>query len=161
MIEEDSDRSVAFVEGMTDFYRNMLEHGKHNMITLAQEKEILSQYIGILKARFNGQLDISLEFNDDLEQYEIPPMTLQLLLENAVKHNVVSTKNPLQISIQQSGKTILVRNRKTILVQNVKSTQTGLENIKRRFELINLKAPEIIDMTDYFEVKVHLKRKDV
>ena len=161
MIEEDSDRSVAFVEGMTDFYRNMLEHGKHNMITLAQEKEILSQYIGILKARFNGQLDISLEFNDDLEQYEIPPMTLQLLLENAVKHNVVSTKNPLQISIQQSGKTILVRNRKTILVQNVKSTQTGLENIKRRFELINLKAPEIIDMTDYFEVKVHLKRTDV
>jgi len=88
-------------------------------------------------------------------------MTLQLLLENAVKHNVVSTKNPLQISIQQSGKTILVRNRKTILVQNVKSTQTGLENIKRRFELINLKAPEIIDMTDYFEVKVHLKRTDV
>lgn len=161
MIEEDSDRSVAFVEGMTDFYRNMLEYGKHNMITLAQEKEILSQYIGILKARFNGQLDISLEVDDDLEQYEIPPMTLQLLLENAVKHNVVSTKSPLLISILQSGQTILVRNRKTILVQNVKSTQTGLENITRRFELINLKPPEINDSIDYFTVKVHLKRKDV
>ena len=161
MIEEDSDRSVAFVEGMSDFYRNMLEHGKQKMITLAQEKEMLSQYIGILKARFNGQLDISLEIDENLEQYEIPPMTLQLLLENAIKHNVVSTKNPLQISIQQSGKTIVVRNRKTTLVENVRSTQTGLKNIKRRFELINLKAPEISNTTDYFAVKLHLKRKDV
>lgn len=158
MIEEDSDRSVAFVEGMTDFYRNMLEYGKHNMITLAQEKEILSQYIAILKARFNGQLDITLKIDDSLAQYELPPMTLQLLLENAVKHNVVSTKIPLQISILQQDNTIQVRNRKTTLVHNVKSTQTGLVNIRRRFELINLKAPEIIETTDYFEVIIHLKR---
>ena len=161
MIEEDSDRSVAFVEGMTDFYRNMLELGKLNLIPLAQEKEILSQYISILKARFNGQLEIKVVIEDNPNQYELPPMTLQLLLENAVKHNIVSTKNPLRVSILQNGNKIIVRNRKTALVQDVKSTKTGLKNIKQRFELMKIKAPEITERDNYFEVIVHLKRHDI
>lgn len=159
LIEEDSDRSVFFIEKMTDFYRNMLEHGKQNTITLTQEKEMLSQYIDILKARFEGQLEISLQIEDATDDNVLPPMTLQLLLENAVKHNVVSSKKPLQVSIIQYKGRIIVRNRKVGLVQNAKGTKTGLENIKRRFELINIRAPEIIETDEVFEVKIYLKRK--
>ena len=158
LIEEDSDRSVAFVERMTDFYRNMLEHGKQNLITLAQEHEMLNQYIAILKARFNGQLDIQLDINDNTTEYKLPPMTLQLLLENAVKHNVVSSKKPLRFSIEQVKDKVSVRNVKTALVQDVQSTKTGLENIKRRFDLVGLPKPIIKDTDDHFEVIIHLKK---
>lgn len=162
LIEEDSDRSVAFVERMTDFYRNMLEHGKQNLITLAQEHEMLNQYIAILKARFNGQLDIQLDINDNTTEYELPPMTLQLLLENAVKHNVVSSKKPLRFSIEQVKDKVTIRNVKTALVQDVQSTKTGLENIKRRFDLVGLPKPIIKNTEDSFEVIIHLKKnKDI
>ena len=158
LIEEDSDRSVAFVERMTDFYRNMLEHGKQNLITLAQEHEMLNQYIAILKARFNGQLDIQININENTTDYKLPPMTLQLLLENAVKHNVVSSKKPLRFSIEQIQDKVSVRNVKTALVQDVQSTKTGLENIKRRFDLVGLPKPIIKNTDDSFEVIIHLKK---
>jgi hypothetical protein len=159
LIEEDSDRSIDFVEKMTDFYRNILEYGKSNMIPLSEEKEILCQYIDILKARFNGQLNIKMRFDDDLKSYEIPPMTLQLLVENAVKHNVVSTKNPLQISINQNKNTVTVKNKKTALINASPGTKTGLKNIKRRFELVNLTTPKIHETDKYFEVILIVKKK--
>ncbi len=158
LIEEDKDRSVAFVERMTDFYRNILEHGKQNLITLAQEQEMLNQYMAILKSRFNGQLDIQIDINDNTAEYKLPPMTLQLLLENAVKHNVVSSKNPLKFSIEQVQDKVIVRNVKTALVQDVQSTKTGLENIKRRFELVGLPKPIIRNVDVFFEVIIHLKK---
>ena len=158
LIEEDSERSVAFVEGMTDFYRNMLEYGKKNLISLDQEIEMLNQYIAILKARFNGQLDIQIDLHNNIEDYKLPPMTLQLLLENAVKHNVVSTKKPLKFNIDQKADKIVIRNIKNALVQDAKGTKTGLENIKRRFELVGLSTPIINHTNTYFEVTISLMK---
>lgn len=157
LIEEDNDRSIDFVEKMADFYRNILEYGKSNMILLSEEREIMYQYIDILKARFNGQLNIESKFEDDLESYEIPPMTLQLLIENAVKHNVVSTKDPLHITITQNGDTLLVKNIKSALINPSQGTKTGLTNIKRRFELINLATPIIRETDEEFEILLKMK----
>lgn len=161
MIEEDSNGSVAFVERMTDFYRNMLEHGEHNLIKLNQEIDMLNQYIDILKARFNGQLDIQLSIDENAELYELPPMTLQLLLENCVKHNVVSTKNPLKVIVKQSAETIVVWNQKRKLLQDSKGTNTGLNNIKRRFELVDMQAPIIHETSESFEVIIKLKPTNI
>ncbi len=158
LIEEDTERSIEFLERMTDFYRNMLEYGKLNMISLAQEKEMLNEYIHILKARFNGQLLIKLDIDDHPENYEIPPMTLQLLLENAIKHNVVSTQNPLRVSIIQSKDTITIKNRRSDLLSESRGTKTGLQNIKRRFDLVNLPTPIINDAKDHFEVILILRK---
>ncbi|MFT4536415.1 MAG: ligand-binding sensor domain-containing protein [Saprospiraceae bacterium] len=157
LIEEDSERSIALVEKMTDFYRNVLNYGKLDIITLGAEREILAQYIAILKARFNSQINIVLDFEKDLSRYAIPPMTLQLLVENAVKHNVVSSKNPLTINIKQIGNSISIKNKKSPLINASSSTKIGLVNIKRRFELINLATPIIHDTDQYFEVILKVK----
>ena len=160
LIEEDTDRSLIFVERITDFYRNMLEYGTKNLITLGKEKLILEQYIDILKARFNGQLDIQIALSHGLEDFTIPPMTLQLLVENAVKHNVVSTKNPLRIDITQNKQELVIRNEKKQLINPSQGTKTGLENISKRFELVNLPLPVIENNPAYFKVTLQLKIKE-
>ena len=160
LIEEDTDRSIIFVERITDFYRNMLEYGKENLIILEKEKIILEQYVDILKTRFNGQLDIRIDISKGLEKLQIPPMTLQLLVENAVKHNVVSTRNPLRIDITQVGEKLIVRNDKRKLMSVSPGTKTGIENINKRFELVNLPLPIIDNNPEYFEVTLQLKIKE-
>ena len=157
-IEEDKEGSVEFVEKMSDFYRNMLEFGKLDLISVADEFLILTQYIDILKARFNNQLNIEIRFDENLDIYEIPPMTLQILVENCVKHNVVSTKDPLTININQIDDTISIKNKKSSLVNVSPSTKTGLKNIKRRFELANIEKPTIIDSDNYFEVILKIRK---
>ena len=159
LIEEDSERSIVLVEKMTDFYRNVLNFGKLDIVSLQEESEVLSQYIAILKARFNGQINIELDFEKDLTIYAIPPMTLQLLVENAVKHNVVSTKDPLTITIKQRGNTISVNNKKSPLIKPSPGSKIGLVNIKRRFELINLAPPIIHETTEYFEVILKIRNQ--
>ena len=157
LIEEDSEKSVALVEKMTDFYRNVLNYGKLDIITLRDEIEILEQYIAILKARFNSQINIEMDFEKDLSRYSIPPMVLQLLVENAVKHNVVSSKDPLTINIKQIGDSISIKNKKSPLIKASPSNKIGLVNIKRRFELINLVTPVIHETDQYFEVTLKVK----
>lgn len=159
LIEEDNDRSIAFVERMTLFYRDILELGKDSMVNLEKEKTMVEHYVEILGERFNNQIHIDTEF-DSPGNYEIPPMTLQLLVENAVKHNVVSSKHPLQIKISQNDENLTVWNRKNLLINNNSlGTNTGLKNIKKRFELVNLAIPIITSTDEYFEVKLKLKRR--
>jgi len=157
LIEEDSDRSVVFVEKMSDFYRNIIEFGKSNLISLADEREVLTQFTDILKARFNDQLSIEAEWGEDIDRYKIPPLTLQLLVENAVKHNVVSTKNPLKITIHHKADSIIIFNKKKALLNKRPSTYTGLKNIKLRFKLVNLDEPRIHETDDYFQVTLKVK----
>jgi ligand-binding sensor domain-containing protein len=156
LIEEDSDRSISFLERLTSYYRDMLELGKNGMVDLEREIQMLEQYIAILNERFSGQLNIEEDYKNPLG-YLIPPMTLQLLIENAVKHNKICSKNPLLIRISQDGDTVSVWNQKSKLVSNSEGTKTGLSNIKKRFELTGLKAPLIKDSETYFEVIIKLK----
>ena len=112
----------------------------------------------ITKVHIPTGLNIEIKFENTLESYEIPPMTLQLLIENAVKHNVVSTKDPLQISISQNGDTLSVKNIKSTLISPSQGTKTGLTNIKRRFELINLPTPIIRETDEEFEILLKMKQ---
>lgn len=157
LIEEDKPNSVAFVERMSDFYRSMLELGKKDMVSLNKEMELLALYLDILKTRFDGQLLIESNV-DELEGFTIPPFTLQILVENAVKHNVVSTKSPLRIKIEMEGSALKIWNSKNQLINPSKGTKTGLENITRRFSLAGLSEPIIINLDDSFEVCLKLKK---
>ena len=157
LIEEDKPKSIEFVERMSDFYRAMLELGKLDLVPLEKEIELLDQYMSILKTRFSGQLNFTTEY-DNLEDFILPPFTLQMLIENAVKHNVLSSKKPLDIRVTKKDNELSVWNRKNLLLSSSKGTKTGLENIKRRFNLSGLLEPIILDRDDSFEVKLKLKK---
>ncbi|MCF6356465.1 MAG: histidine kinase [Draconibacterium sp.] len=157
LIEVNPEKGITFTEKLTDFYRNILEVGKNDLILLKEEILLLDTYIHLIRERFGEQLNIVININD-IESYKIPPLTLQLLIENAVTHNTVSSKKPLHIEIKQNDKIITVTNEIMPKLGNTRGTGIGLENIKKRHTLNNLKPPTVEKSDTHFIVTIYLNK---
>ncbi|MFT4662310.1 MAG: ligand-binding sensor domain-containing protein [Patiriisocius sp.] len=142
LIEEDRDRSIEFIEHLTDFYRLVLEISEMELIPIAKEISMLNAYKHLLKERFPIGLNIEIEENWD--DFLIPPLALQLLVENAVKHNVVSESKPLCISIKLMAENICVKNNYNPRPVPTTSTGIGLSNLKKRYSILANKNIELI-----------------
>lgn len=157
LIEEDKNASVKFVQKMSTVYRYLLQSNEKELTTIGKELEFIQSYIFMLKTRFDESLKVEIQIADEYKDYLVTPLTLQLLVENAVKHNVVSNENPLVIKIfVDDEKKLVVSNvlqRKTHLV---KSNGVGLKNIMQRYELLGKRKVEVIVTEKRFEVKVPL-----
>ncbi|HEY9048471.1 MAG TPA: histidine kinase [Ohtaekwangia sp.] len=160
MVESDDAGSVNFILKLSDFYRYTLESRKHNLIKLSKELEILQSYLFLLKARFEEGIVLSVRIDQSLCQSYIPPFTLQLLLENCIKHNIVSLQHPLEINIYSDEQYITVENKLQLKKTPEASTGLGLANINQRY--IHLQDKEIlITVTDtLFTVKLPIIHED-
>lgn len=157
LIQENPRAAGQFLEQLANIYRSVLKYRTEEVISLKQELSTLSAYIFMLKTRFGESLQIEETYLDeDNSPYYLPPFTLQLLLENAVKHNGFDQANPLAISIQQIGNAIQISNNMATLKTPVASTGMGLANIQKRFTLLSDKQIEIIQTDTSFQVKVPL-----
>ncbi|MBK8633030.1 MAG: histidine kinase [Saprospiraceae bacterium] len=136
LIEEDNkDRSLSFVENLTAFYRLVLEHGKSKLVSFDDELKLVSLYVNLLNERFEDS--IVLEVQDTCADCKIPPLVLQILAENAVKHNEFNGQNILTIKIYRSENWICVSNNRRPKQYPVASSKSGLENIMQRYRLIS------------------------
>src|SRR5262249_52278713 len=99
MVESGDKQAVTFILKLSNFYRYTLESRKLDLIRLSDELEILDAYMYLLKARFEEGIDLSVEIDEQYMPSQIPPFTLQLLIENCIKHNIVSLDKPLHISL--------------------------------------------------------------
>jgi two-component system LytT family sensor kinase len=133
MIEINDPHSADFTLKLSDFYRFSLESRKMDLIPLTEELDILNAYMFLLKARFEDGICLSTELNDPHKRSYIPPFTLQLLIENCVKHNVVSLNKPLHIRLYSEGDTIVIENQLQLKKMPESSTRMGLENINQRY----------------------------
>ena len=142
---------------MAKVYRYLLQTNQHELTTLATEIKFIRSYYHLLRTRHDTGLELIIDVNEpDLDKY-IPPLTLQLLIENAVKHNTILEANPLYIIIKSLDHDILeVRNNILEKTTPVKSTKLGLANIQAKYELLSERKP-VIDMgNDYFKVLLPL-----
>jgi two-component system LytT family sensor kinase len=153
MVDINDPMSSDFILKLSDFYRFTLESRKLDLIPLREELQILDSYVYLLKARFEDGFVLINEV--DSKQYDsvIPPFTLQLLIENCIKHNVVSLDKPLVIKLHSEGDFLVVENQ-IQLKRGVLSTGVGLDNINQRFmHLIHKEI--IIDKSETtFKVKI-------
>jgi LytS/YehU family sensor histidine kinase len=133
MVENQDEHSVDFILKLSDFYRFTLESRKLDLIPVSEELNILEAYIFLLKARFEDGLDISLTIDKAHYSSYMPPFTLQLLIENCIKHNVVSLDRPLQVRIYSENDCIVVDNKIQLKRTKEASAGVGLENIKQRY----------------------------
>lgn len=156
LIEIDTDRAVKYVEHLSDFYRELLNHRDLDVISLKQELDLLKSYIFILDQRFANKLFVNIKVAEEFLTKNIAALSLQLLVENAIKHNEVSREKPLVIDIYIEGDSIVVTNKKQKHTHEIKSTKIGLENIKNRYKLFSNKSIEIIDDENNFTVKLPL-----
>ncbi len=140
LIEEKKDEALSYTVHLADLYRNMLTHSKKDLIPLKEEFEILMSYIHIQQTRFGNALKVNVDIPADvMERKEIVPLAIQLLVENAIKHNVVSMAHPLIIYITATKDEIMIRNFIQPKLSREKGEGIGLINIKQRYGLLTKK----------------------
>jgi two-component system, LytTR family, sensor kinase len=154
MIETDDKQSVDFVLKLSEFYRFTLESRKLDLIHLSEEIDILSSYMFLVKARFEDGIHLTNTIDPAYQQSLIPPFTLQLLIENAIKHNIVSLERPLQIRLYSEKDTIIVENDLQPKIESEVSLKVGLNNISERYS--HLLEKEIMIEADEKTFKVKL-----
>lgn len=133
-----------FVDRLAEVYRFILESGNMNLITLKDEIHFAKAYIHIQNERFGDNLKVNWNIPENTIHAMVIPMSLQLLLENAIKHNVVSKSKPLLIEVKADNKTLMVENKLQPKSTKLPSTKMGLKNIDDRYKLIS-DRPMVID----------------
>jgi hypothetical protein len=160
MVENQDEHAVDFILKLSDFYRFTLESRKLDLIPVSEELNILEAYIFLLKARFEDGLDVSLQIDKAHYSSYMPPFTLQLLIENCIKHNVVSLDKPLKVRIYSDNGFIVVENRIQLKRTKEASAGVGLENIKQRY-LHLLDKQVIVEPNDtLFTIKLPIANED-
>ena len=145
-----------FVDKLADVYRFILVSGNENLIPLSKELKFSKSYIHIQSERFGENLKINWKVDSaDLDFYLVP-MSLQLLLENAIKHNVVSKSKPLVIDVITKDNQLIVENKIQSKSTQIPSTKLGLKNIEKRYALISSQAVQIHNDGHLFRVSIPL-----
>lgn len=156
LVPEDPKLSVLFIQRLSNVYRHVLNYNEKNLVSLEAELKFLDDYIFLNKMRFGENLRIVYQLPINLEHIKVIPFTLQMLVENAIKHNIVSGKKPLTITISKDGNFIVVKNNLQVKTSGVESTSTGLQNIMNRYELLTNKRVEVTADTADFSVSLPL-----
>ncbi len=143
-----------FVDKLANVYRFILESGNANLIALREEVKFSQSYIHIQSERFGKNLSVDWNIPDTALNLMVVPMSLQLLLENAIKHNTISRAKPLLITVRLENDHVIVSNKLQPKSTQIPSTKVGLKNIKKRYHLIAGKSV-VIEKNDA-EFRVHL-----
>ncbi|MBK9016581.1 MAG: histidine kinase [Saprospiraceae bacterium] len=153
VIEEDPSAAVEYVEKLSDFYRSMLQLRDKEVITLNEEAELIEHYGYLLKKRYGDNFNLNVNLNGQTGY--IMPLTLQILVENAVKHNVISKLKPLVVDIRmEENDCISVANNLQPKVQPEASTKFGLASLQRRYEMLNGRGVEVEKTATHFKVRI-------
>jgi sensor histidine kinase YesM len=155
-----NEEANEFIEAFSSVYRYILNHQEDEMVPLRQELDFLQPYTFLLEKRFGPGVRIEKDIPETYRSYYIVPIALQILFENAIKHNIVSVHQPLVIKVfVDQDDHIVVRNNLQHKDPDEASTQTGLNNIAKRYELTVGQSIRISRNNDYFEVALPLIQK--
>lgn len=156
LIDHANTPAQEYLERLSDVYRYILETRNKATVSLAEEMQFLDAYVYLNKVRFRDNILVENELSELAHQQHIPALSLQLLVENAIKHNVISRDKPLKIRIFEEDGELVVENNKQLKPTLGHSTRVGLQNIRSRYELLNAKPITIINQEDLFRVKLPL-----
>ncbi|MBP6184633.1 MAG: histidine kinase [Saprospiraceae bacterium] len=156
LISENQDKAIHFVQKLSKVYRYVLESRESTLVSLEEERTFLDAYLYLLKERFGENLRINLDRFPVLTAWQIVPLSLQLLVENAIKHNIVSSEHPLHLELFEEGTFLIVRNNLQKKLQVQESTGVGLANIRQRYKMINNLEVEIQMSDTHYAVHLPL-----
>lgn len=153
-IEENPKKAVEYVEHLADFYRNMLLYRERNLIRLEEELSLANSYCYLLEMRYESGFRLAVNVTEQAGM--IMPLSLQMLVENAIKHNVVSATRPLFVEIYTENGYIVVRNNLQRKINPESGTHFGLQSLTRRYQLLSGKPVLTEESAGYFTVKIPL-----
>lgn len=160
-IEEDPAMAVDYVENLSSFFRNIVNYRDQDVISLAEEIGILKTYFYLQQKRHGQNLVLNISiFEEQKKQIFIPPLTLQLLIENAIKHNAVSKETPLEILIYLEKDKLVIKNNINPKVTRESGTGTGLQNIVKRYNLLSGEDVSVVNDGISFTVILPILNKN-
>lgn len=153
LVYADQVMAVKFINQLSDLFRYVLDSRDKELVPLKDELDFMHSYVFLLKTRFEDKLDLAINLKAETDEL-IVPMTLQMLVENAVKHNEVSEAFPLQVKIHRNGSYLEVENSLRIKKVGEDSKNTGLKNIIQQFSYFTDNQVEVSDNDGRFIVRI-------
>jgi sensor histidine kinase YesM len=159
LIYKDQKQSEEYIRKLASTYKYILESDEKPLIKLKKEINFIKDYCYLLKIRFGDSFSFYIDVFKNCENLLIPPISVQILVENAVKHNVFDSESPLHVDIVTNNNSVFVRNKILKSPKERESFKIGLSNIKKRYEVFtdtNIK----ITKTDFFQVELPLLKSE-
>jgi sensor histidine kinase YesM len=142
LIKKDSDKAQNFVDEFSSVYRYTLDVIEKPVVELREEIDFAKSYLFLQKIRFDNAVDMDINVDASKLNYFVPPLAVQTLLENAFKHNKATTDNPLKIKIYNENDLLLVVNNLQPKIKSADSKGVGLNNLRKRYELLGSQLPQ-------------------
>lgn len=157
LIEVQPQKAQQYLLNLSKIYRYTLTHLDHETVTLQQEIDFINKYLELLKQRFGDSIQVNIQPQVTQTQGQLPPAALQIIIENAIKHNTHTTTQPLYINITTQQHTITVTNNKqNINTQHTQSTNLGQQNLVERYRLLTSKKVTIQQNNTHYSVTIPL-----
>ncbi|MCP9751109.1 sensor histidine kinase [Ferruginibacter sp. HRS2-29] len=156
LIPENPTHAISFVQELSKVYRHILQVKDDQSITLKDELEVMNAYAFLLQTRFGNNLQVSIDVPEEKLGKRLVPLSLQLLMENAIKHNIVSAQRPLKIEVFTENGRLVVRNNLQVKNQLHDSTGIGLDNIRNRYKLLGNEPVIVSESEKEFVVSIPL-----
>lgn len=159
LVKQDRDSALQFIRELSSVYRYMLTRRDQRIVTLQDEMNFLSSYLYLLKIRFGDAFRVQVDVGSEASQIVLPVHTLQLLAENAVKHNSITSRTPLTLTIRESGSVLEISN--NLLPKNMKTVSAGigLQNINARYQLLFGRSIRVVRRNEQFCILLPLIQK--
>ncbi|WP_420571165.1 sensor histidine kinase [Kordia sp.] len=144
LIDIDAQKADSFLQELSNVYRYNLDYSEELVVSVEKELEFIKSYMALQRIRFHESITINYQIEAAKMKYLLPPMTLELLVENAIKHNIIEKSNPLEINLYTEGEYIVIENNfqpRTMAVDKESSLGIGLKNLKNQYELIHTQSP--------------------
>lgn len=157
LIAEDKDKADAFLNELSKVYRYLLRNNEDGLSTVENEIRFIESYYRLLQTRHGEAVQLNIEIDKRYDSYLLPSLTLQLLVENVVKHNVLSKNKPLVVDIfTTAGNKLVVNNNLQRRSVKAPSNKVGLENIKAKYALLDQKGFQVLEDKNNFTVVLPL-----
>ncbi|MEM6540203.1 MAG: histidine kinase, partial [Bacteroidota bacterium] len=156
LVKSNQDNAQLFIQNLSEIYRYVLFQDQKDLVPLKQELEFITSFIEILRFRYDEGLQVTIDIKEAALSKGIIPMTLQLLIENAVKHNIVDENSPLVIDIKSEGNNLIICNNLNKKIVISKGSKIGLNMIRKRYKIVNSSEIMVTNESDRFVVKIPL-----
>ena len=154
IIPDNPQQAIDFVQQLSKVYRHILEVRDETSIPVKDELDVLKAYAFLLKTRFGSNIEIEIDVPDSKLNNKIVPLSLQLLMENAIKHNIISMEKPLSIRVFTADGNLVVSNNLQMKNQVIENTGIGLDNIRNRYKLLGDKTVKVVSDQNSFNVYI-------
>ena len=156
--ERDEKRALEYIDQLSYTFRYIIQSGQSEVTTLKSEIEFAKAYIYLFKIRYADKLFFDIDIHEEYDEWQLPALSLQPLIGNAVKHNSITTKKPLHVSIRTVDGVLEIENPKQPKLDIEPSTGIGLDNLRSRWEIVAGQSIEIVEDESRFLVRLPLKQ---